>query len=87
MPFRVKVWHLPEEFLCANVGANNIASILVTTPQGHILIDTGTEKMAAVIFPNMEDGKPYQILFGGPPTPITGDPKYDTRPQDAFDSY
>jgi metallo-beta-lactamase class B len=172
------------------VGANNIASILVATPQGHILIDTGTEKMAAVIFPNMvklgfkpadiklmlishahydhmetmetirritgatvaaleaevpslvsghdlssnetwgaeplqvgrvlksgdditlggstikviwtpghtlgaaayfintvEDGKPYQILFGGPPTPITGDPKYDTRPQDAFDSY
>jgi metallo-beta-lactamase class B len=172
------------------VGANNIASILVATPQGHILIDTGTEKMAAVIFPNMvklgfkpadiklmlishahydhmetmetirrltgatvaaleaevpslvsghdlssnetwgaeplqvgrvlksgdditlggstikviwtpghtpgaaayfintvEDGKPYQILFGGPPTPISGDPKYDTRPQDAFDSY
>ena len=87
MPFRVKVSHLPEEFLCANVGANNIASILVTSPQGHILIDTGTEKMAAVIFPDMEDGKPYQILFGGPPTPITGDPKYDTRPQDAFDSY
>src|ERR1041384_895989 len=35
------------------VGANNMASILVATPQGHILIDTGTEKMAAVIFPNM----------------------------------
>ena len=35
------------------VGANNIASILVATPQGHILIDTGTQKMAAVVFPNI----------------------------------
>ena len=35
------------------IGANNIASILVATPQGHILIDTGTQKMAAVVFPNM----------------------------------
>jgi beta-lactamase superfamily II metal-dependent hydrolase len=35
------------------VGANNIASILIATPQGHILIDTGTQKMAAVVFPNM----------------------------------
>ena len=33
------------------VGANNIASILVATPDGHILIDTGTQKMAAVVFP------------------------------------
>lgn len=172
------------------VGANNIASILVTTPQGHILLDTGTQKMAAVVFPNIvalgfkpadiklmlishahydhmetmetirritgatvaaleaevpslvsghdlssnetwgsepiqvsrvlksgddvalggtrikviwtpghtlgaaayfintiEDGQPHQIVYGGPPTPIAGDPKYDTRPQDAFDSY
>ena len=35
------------------VGANNIASILVATPQGHILLDTGTQKMAAVVFPNI----------------------------------
>ncbi|HEX2459025.1 MAG TPA: MBL fold metallo-hydrolase, partial [Vicinamibacterales bacterium] len=35
------------------VGANNIASILVATPRGHILLDTGTQKMAAVVFPNM----------------------------------
>ena len=35
------------------VGANNIASILVATSQGHILIDTGTQKMAAVVFPNI----------------------------------
>ena len=35
------------------VGANNISSILVATPQGHILIDTGTEKMGAVVFPNI----------------------------------
>ena len=35
------------------IGANNIASILVATPQGHILLDTGTQKMAAVVFPNM----------------------------------
>src|SRR5688572_4308014 len=172
------------------VGANNISSILVATPQGHILIDTGTEKMGAVVFPNIvklgfkpadikvmlishahydhmetmeamrrltgatvaalaaevpalvsghdlgsnetwghepvqvgrvlqsgedinlggstvkviwtpghtlgaaayfittqEDGKTYQIVYGGPPGPITGDPRYDTRPEDAFNSY
>ena len=172
------------------VGANNIASILVATPQGHILLDTGTQKMAAVVFPNIvklgfkpadikvmllshahydhmetmetirritgatvaalepevpslvsghdlsstetwghepiqvgrvlktgedvhlggstvkviwtpghtlgaaayfintqEDGRTYQIVYGGPPGPITGDPKYDTRPEDAFNSY
>jgi metallo-beta-lactamase class B len=172
------------------IGANNIASILVATPQGHILIDTGTQKMAAVVFPNMvklgfkpadiklmlishahydhmetmetirritgatvaaleaevpalvsghdlssnetwgqepiqvgrvlksgdditlggstikviwtpghtlgaaayfittnENGRTYQVVFGGPPGPITGDPRYDTRPEDAFDSY
>src|SRR6267142_3132630 len=172
------------------VGANNIASILVATPQGHVLLDTGTQKMAAVVFPNMvklgfkpadikvmlishahydhmetmetirritgatvaaleaevpalvsghdlssnetwgqepiqvgrvlksgddvtlggstikviwtpghtlgaaayfintqETGRTYQIVFGGPPGPITGDAKYDTRPEDAFNSY
>jgi metallo-beta-lactamase class B len=172
------------------VGANNIASILVATPQGHILLDTGTQKMAAVVFPNIvklgfkpadikvmlishahydhmetmetirritgatvaaleaevpalvsghdlssnetwgqepiqvgrvlksgedinlggstvkaiwtpghtlgaaayfittrEDGRTYQIVYGGPPGPITGDPRYDTRPEDAFNSY
>jgi len=172
------------------VGANNIASILVATPQGHILIDTGTQKMAAVVFPNIvklgfkpadirlmlishahydhmetmetirritgatvaaleaevpalvsghdlssnetwgqeplqvgrvlrsgddvtlggstikviwtpghtpgaaayfinaqENGRTYQIAYGGPPGPITGDAKYDTRPEDAFNSY
>lgn len=172
------------------VGANNIASILVTTPQGHILLDTGTQKMGAVVFPNIvklgfkpadikimlishahfdhmetmetmrkitgatvvameaevpalvsghdlssnetwgqepiqvgrviktgddvtlggavikaiwtpghtlgatayfinteENGRKYQIVYGGPPGPITGDPRYDTRPEDAFASY
>ena len=172
------------------VGANNIASILVATRQGHILIDTGTQKMAAVVFPNIvklgfkpgdikvmlishahydhmetmetirritgatvaaleaevpalvsghdlssnetwgqepiqvgrvvksgdditlggstvkviwtpghtlgaaayfittqENGRTYQIVYGGPPGPITGDPEYDTRPEDAFNSY
>ena len=172
------------------VGANNIASILVATPRGHILLDTGTQKMAAVVFPNIvklgfkpadikvmlishahydhmetmetirritgatvaaleaevpalvsghdlssnetwgqepiqvgrvlksgediqlggstvkaiwtpghtpgaaayfittqEDGRTYQIVYGGPPGPITGDPRYDTRPEDAFNSY
>ena len=172
------------------VGANNIASILVATPQGHILLDTGTQKMAAVVFPNIvklgfkpgdiklmlishahfdhmetmetirritgatvaaleaevpalvsghdlssnetwgqepiqvgrvlksgdditlggstikviwtpghtlgaaayfintqENGRNYQIVYGGPPGPITGDSKYDTRPEDAFNSY
>ena len=172
------------------VGSNNIASILVATSQGHILLDTGTQKMASVVFPNIvklgfkpadikvmlishahydhmetmetmrrltgatvaaleaevpalssghdlssnetwghepiqvgrvlksgedvilggstvkviwtpghtlgaaayfintqEDGRTYQIVYGGPPGPITGDPKYDTRPEDAFNSY
>ena len=172
------------------IGANNIASILVATPQGHILLDTGTQKMAAVVFPNIvklgfkpgdiklmlishahfdhmetmetirritgatvpaleaevpalvsghdlssnetwgqepiqvgrvlksgdditlggstikviwtpghtlgaaayfintqENGRNYQIVYGGPPGPITGDSKYDTRPEDAFNSY
>jgi metallo-beta-lactamase class B len=172
------------------VGANNIASILVTGPRGHILIDTGTQKMAAVVFPNIvklgfkpadirlmlishahydhmetmetirritgatvaaleaevpalvsghdlssnetwghepiqvgrvlksgdditlggptvkviwtpghtpgaaayfittqENGRTSQIVYGGPPTPITGEPRYDTRPEDAFNSY
>jgi metallo-beta-lactamase class B len=172
------------------VGSNNIASILVATAQGHILIDTGTQKMASVVFPNIvklgfkpadirlmlishahydhmetmetirrltgatvaaleaevpalvsghdlssnetwghepiqvgrvlkrgdditlggstikviwtpghtpgaaayfittqEDGRSYQIVYGGPPGPITGNPRYDTRPEDAFNSY
>ena len=172
------------------VGANNISSILVATSQGHILIDTGTEKMGAVVFPNIvklgfkpadikvmllshahydhmetmetmrrltgatvaaleaevpalvsghdlssnetwghepirvgrvlksgddvslggttikviwtpghtpgtatyfipaqENGRTYQIVYGGPPEPITGDPRYDTRPEDAFNAY
>jgi metallo-beta-lactamase class B len=172
------------------VGANNIASILVATQQGHILLDTGTQKMASVVFPNIvklgfkpadikvmllshahydhmetmetirritgatvaaleaevpaltsghdlsstetwghepiqvgrvlksgedislggstvkviwtpghtpgaaayfintqEDGRTYQIVYGGPPGPVAGNPKYDTRPEDAFNSY
>ena len=172
------------------VGANNIASILVATPEGHILLDTGTQKMAAVVFPNIvslgfkpadikvllishahydhmetvetirrltgatvaameaevpslvgghdlgpnetwghepiqvgrvlqsgedinlggstvkaiwtpghtpgtttyfittqENGETYQIVYGGPPGPVAGNPKYDTRPEDAFSSY
>jgi metallo-beta-lactamase class B len=36
------------------VGAKNIASYLVTTPQGHILIDTGTTEMTPVITTNIE---------------------------------
>jgi metallo-beta-lactamase class B len=172
------------------VGANNIASILVATREGHILLDTGTHKMGAVVFPNIvklgfkpgdikvmlishahydhmetmeifrrltgatvaameaevpsllsghdlgsnetwghepvqvgrvlksgedinlggstvkaiwtpghtlgaaayfitteENGRTYQIVYGGPPGPITGNPRYDTRPEDAFNSY
>jgi metallo-beta-lactamase class B len=172
------------------VGANNISSILVATPDGHILIDTGTHKMAAVVFPNMvtlgfspadikilmlshahydhmetmetirrltgatvaaleaevpslvtghdlginetwghepvevgrilqsgddvrlggssvkviwtpghtrgtatyvidteEDGEAYQVVFGGPPSPVTDNPRYATRPEDVFAAY
>jgi hypothetical protein len=50
------------------VGANNIASILVATPQGHILIDTGTQKMAAVVFPSI-------VKLGFKPAEITGRPQ------------
>jgi acetyl esterase/lipase len=36
------------------VGAKNIASFLIVTPQGDILIDTGTREMAPVIKANVE---------------------------------
>jgi metallo-beta-lactamase class B len=36
------------------VGARNIASYLITTPQGHILVDTGTTEMTSVIRANVE---------------------------------
>src|SRR5215813_14800940 len=36
------------------VGAKNIASYLVVTPQGSILIDTGTTEMTPVITTNVE---------------------------------
>ncbi len=36
------------------VGAKNIASHLITTPEGHILIDTGTVEMTSVITGNVE---------------------------------
>src|SRR5438093_6990061 len=35
------------------VGARNIASYLITTPQGHIMIDTGTKEMHDVIRANV----------------------------------
>lgn len=31
------------------VGASNIASYLITTPAGHILLDTGTKEMSAIV--------------------------------------
>ena len=36
------------------VGAKNIASYLITTPQGHILVDTGTIEMTPVITANVQ---------------------------------
>ena len=36
------------------VGAKNIASYLITTPQGHILVDTGTTEMTPVITANVQ---------------------------------
>jgi glyoxylase-like metal-dependent hydrolase (beta-lactamase superfamily II) len=42
---------------------------------------------AAYFITTQENGRTYQIVFGGPPGPISGDPKYDTRPEDAFSSY
>jgi metallo-beta-lactamase class B len=36
------------------VGAKNIASYLLTTPQGHIMIDTGTKEMGPVVRTNVE---------------------------------
>jgi metallo-beta-lactamase class B len=35
------------------VGARNIASYLITTPEGHIMIDTGTKEMHQVILTNV----------------------------------
>lgn len=36
------------------VGARNIASYLIATPEGHIMIDTGTKEMHTVIRANVE---------------------------------
>ena len=36
------------------MGARNIASYLITTPEGHIMIDTGTKEMHSVIRANVE---------------------------------
>ena len=36
------------------VGAKNIASYLITTPQGHILVDTGTKEMTPVIISSVQ---------------------------------
>lgn len=36
------------------VGARNIASYLLTTPEGHIMIDTGTKEMHSVITANVQ---------------------------------
>ncbi|MEO8705279.1 MAG: subclass B3 metallo-beta-lactamase [Kofleriaceae bacterium] len=36
------------------VGAKNIASYLITTPAGHILIDTGTREMIPIVRRNIE---------------------------------
>src|SRR6266403_3525710 len=35
------------------VGARNIASYLITTPEGHIMIDTGTKEMHDVVRANV----------------------------------
>src|SRR5689334_24117263 len=35
------------------VGARNIASYLITTPEGHIMIDTGTNEMHQLIVSNV----------------------------------
>jgi metallo-beta-lactamase class B len=172
------------------VGSNNITSILVATPEGHVLLDTGTQKMGAVVFPNIvklgfspadikvmlishahydhmetmevmrrltgatvaaleaevpsllsghdhginetwghepihvgrilqsgdniniggstvkviwtpghtpgtatyfintqENGETYQVVFGGPPSPVTNNPTYDTRPEDVLNAF
>jgi metallo-beta-lactamase class B len=36
------------------VGAQNIAASLITTPEGHILIDTGTIEMAPIVAANIQ---------------------------------
>jgi hypothetical protein len=41
----------------------------------------------AYFITTQENGQTYQIVYGGPPGPVAGDPKYDTRPEDAFSSY
>jgi metallo-beta-lactamase class B len=46
-----------------------------------------TPGAAAYFITTQENGRSYQIVYGGPPTPITGNPRYDTRPEDAFNSY
>src|SRR5260370_8980381 len=52
------------------VGARNIASYLITTPEGHIMIDTGTKEMHDVIRANVAKLgfklQDIKILLSGP---------------------
>lgn len=55
------------------VGANNIASILVVTPLGHILIDTGTSRSASRLDPRATRTAiflPLAVLFLDLGTPM-----------------
>ena len=64
-----------DEFM---LGGNKIK--VIWTP-GH------TPGTATYVITTQENGRPYTVVFGGPPNPIAGNPKFNTRPQDAFAAY
>lgn len=60
------------------VGKTNVRAIW--TP-GH------TPGSTAYIVTTEDGGRAYTVSFGGPPTPVVGNPKFDTRPEDALTSF
>ena len=60
------------------VGAKDIASYLVTTPDGHILIDSGTREMESVIRENVGATRTRLVTRCG--APRTGATRYRFSP-------
>ena len=46
-----------------------------------------TQGSTAYIVTTEDGGRAYTVSFGGPATPVVGNPKFDTRPEDALNSF
>lgn len=60
------------------IGKTNIRAIWAP---GH------TPGNTTYIMTTEDGGRTYTVAFGGPPTPVVGNPKFDTRPEDATTSF